>query len=156
MITSPAQSATCSAAEIRTGIVRFFTSWNRRDRVAFGKLFDADSAFAFAGKHQNTIKQNIHGYTEVGGRGMIVALAEHQWALGERLLYRDVTADTGPGTAGNGGGATVVARFPDGTAQRMVEAKFIYDCAARAFAHVVIISAMAARHDARPWSWRMP
>lgn len=154
-ITPQAQSTTCSAKEIKIAIVRFFASWNRRDRVAFGQLFDAGGAFAFAGRHQDTIKQGINGYTEVGGRSMIVALAEHQWAMGERLLYRDVTVVTGPGPAANGGGALVVARFPDGTTQPLLN-KFVYDCAARAFAHVVITSVMAARYNPRPWSWRGP
>jgi hypothetical protein len=73
-----AQSAACSVKEIKTAIVGFFASWNRRDPVAFSRLFDAGSIFAFAGKHQDTIKQGINGYTEVGGRSMIVALAERQ------------------------------------------------------------------------------
>ena len=104
--------------------------------------------------HQDTLKQGIDGYTEVGGRTAIVALAEHQWATGEHLMYREVMAGTSS-PEGGGGGAEVVARFPGGTTQPMDEAKFIYDCTARDFEHVVITSAMAARHNPRPWSWRM-
>jgi hypothetical protein len=43
------------------------------------------------------------------------------------------------GYAGHG-----VASFGDGTVQPMGYAKFIYGCAARAFLHVVIVSAKAA------------
>lgn len=47
-----------------------------------------------------------------------------------------------------GGGAEVnhvSARFPGPLTQPIEEAKFIYDCATGAFAHVVIISVGVAR-----------
>jgi len=50
----------------------------------------------------------------------------------------------------------VVARFADLAVQPMVETKLVHDCAHHGFSHVVIISAMTARHLARPWSWRGP
>ena len=70
---------------------------------------------------------------------MIAAFAELQWRLGERLSYSGIEA------IDLGGEATVVARFADGTVQRMVEAKFAYDCSSQAFFHVVIVSAEGAR-----------
>jgi len=149
-------SGSCTVKEVTTAIVGMFGAWNHREPTAFGRLFDPTGAFAFPGKHQDTLTQGPNGYTEVGGRSAIIALAERQWAQGEFLMYRDVVALTGGSPEGNGGGATVVARFPDGTTQPMDEAKFIYNCATHAFAHVVMTSAMAAQHNARPWSWRMP
>lgn len=152
----PAASV-CTRAEIRAAISQFFAAWNHRDAAALGRLFTADAAFALATKHQDSLHRAE--YTTVGGLGarrLIAAFAERQWRLGEKLSYRHITVALNGGVAGDGGFATVVASFPDGTAQRMEESKFVYDCAARAFAHVVIVSAMAARHNARPWSWRMP
>ena len=71
---------------------------------------------------------------------MIAAFAERQWRLGEVLAYRGIEAINL-----DGGDAVVVARFADGAVQPMEEAKFHYDCPSRAFFHVVIISAGAAR-----------
>lgn len=153
-ITAEAQTAprACTAKQVKAAIVDLFSAWNRRDSAAFGRLFDPTGAFAFPGKHQDTLTQGPNGYTEVGGRSAIVALAERQWAQGEVLMYRDVLAIAGGSPAGGAGGAVVVARFPDGTTQPMDEVKLIYDCAYHAFAHVVRTSAMAARHNDQPWS----
>jgi len=49
-------------------------------------------------------------------RAAIVALAERQWDMGERLLYWDVAVAGSP-TSDGGGGALVVANFRDGTTQ---------------------------------------
>jgi len=120
-------------------------AWNRRGPVAFGRLFDADGAFAFAGKHQDTLRQGASGgYTEAGGRGAVVALARRQWALGETPSYHGMTIYTGP-YAGGGAEVNAIARFPGGVMQPLEEAKFNYDCTTGRFAHVVIISAGVAR-----------
>jgi hypothetical protein len=158
-IAAEAATRKCTVQQVKTAIVGLFRAWNHRQPAGFGGLFDSDAAFAFPGKKQDSLTQGPNGYTEVGGRSAIIALAERQWAQGEFLMFRDVVAVAGgspEGNGGGGGGATVVARFPDGTTQPMDEVKFIYDCASHAFAHVVMTSAMAARHAARPWSWRMP
>lgn len=65
-------------------------------------------------------------------------------ARGERLSYHGMTIYVGYG----GGGAEVnevSARFPGPMTQPIEEAKFSYDCATGAFAHVVIISAGVAQ-----------
>jgi ketosteroid isomerase-like protein len=136
---------TCGRTQIKTAVRRFFASWNRRDRVAFGRLFDADGAFAFAGKHQDTLRKGSDGgYTEVGGRHAVVALAGRQWVLGERLSYHGMTIYAGA-YAGGGAEVNAFARFPGGVTQPLEEAKFSYDCKTGRFAHVVIISAGVAR-----------
>jgi hypothetical protein len=145
IITPSPHPLTCGRTQIKTAVRRFFASWNRRDRLAFGRLFDVDGAFAFAGKHQDTLRQGSNGgYTEVGGRNAIVALAKRQWTLGERLSYHGMTIYTGP-YAGGGAEVNAFARFRGGVTQPLEEAKFNYDCATGSFAHVVIISAGVAR-----------
>ena len=44
----------------------------------------------------------------------------------------------------DGGGATIVAKFADGEVQLITYDKFIYDCPAHAFSHVVMTAATAA------------
>ena len=143
-VTPQPQALTCRPAKIKSAVRYFFAAWNHRDRAAFGRLFDPDGAFALAGQHQDTLSHGSNGgYTEVGGRGAITALAQRQWALGERLSYHGMTI-----YVGYGGGAEVnhvSASFPGPLTQPIEEAKFIYDCATGAFAHVVIISAGVAR-----------
>lgn len=80
------------------------------------------------------------------GRTPSKAFAARQWTLGEKLSYRGISVITGGGSVGDGGYAGhVLATFTDGTRQPMTEAKFVYDCASHAFAHVVIVSAKAAQ-----------
>jgi hypothetical protein len=78
----------------------------------FGRLFDADGAFAFAGKYQDTLRQGSNGgYTAVAGRQAVVAaLARRQWVLGERLSCHGMTIYAGA-YAGRRGGQRVRA-FP--------------------------------------------
>jgi hypothetical protein len=75
---------------------------------------------------------------------MIAAFAQRQSRLGEKLSHRGISVALNGGEAADGGYATIVARFADGTVQPMEESKFVYDCARHAFAHVVISSAKAA------------
>ena len=107
-----------------------------------------------ATEHQNSLADQA--WASSSGRNEIVTFAQRQWRHGERLSRRGVSTVANGGPAGDGGYANVVATFPGGLTQVMDEAKFIYNCATRTFAHVEIVSAMVARHNAHPWSWRMP
>lgn len=144
---TPAASV-CTRAQITAAIGDFFAAWNHRDAAALGRLFTADGVLDMATKHQDTLHESE--YTSTGGLGarrLIGAFAERQWRLGEKLSYRHITAAaraTASWPEGDGGFATVVARFADGTVQPMAETKFVYDCASHAFAHVVMTSAKAA------------
>ena len=145
---SPQTSSTaCTRTQIAATIGRFFTAWNGRDAGALGRLFGGtDSLLDMATEHQDTLKDQA--WTSSTGRDEIVAFAQRQWRLGERLSLHRVSAVMNGGVAGNGGYADVTATFPGGLTQPMEEAKFIYDCSTRTFAHVVIISAVAARQAA--------
>lgn len=130
----------CKGAEIKAGISHFFGAWNHRNASALGRLFTADGVLDMATKHQDTLHR--HEWTGVGGlrpRRLIAAFAERQWRLGEKLSHRDTSTVARPNGGPDGGGGVVVARFADGSVQRMVETKFVYDCARQGFAHVVII-----------------
>lgn len=74
-ITAEAARTTCTVKEVKTAIAGLFGAWNHRETAAFGRLFDPTGAFAFPGKHQDTLTQGPSGYTEVGGRSAIIALA---------------------------------------------------------------------------------
>jgi hypothetical protein len=149
---SPAQQsaagsppAACTGTEIRTAVARFFERWNQRNPAAFGRLFDSYGGPDMATKHQNTLAGH-QAWVSSGGPGAITAFAARQWRLGEKLSYRGISVLTGGGSAANGAyPGHVAATLGDGTSQPMTEAKFVYDCAGHAIAHVVIISARAAQ-----------
>jgi hypothetical protein len=142
-----AAASVCTRAEIRTAISDFFGTWNHRHAAALGRLFSADGELDMATKHQDTLGGPPNTWSSVGGgpgaRGQIAAFAERQWRLGEKLSYHGIEIVLGGFGNAGGGDAIVVARFADGTAQPMEEAKFGYD-ASQAFSHVVIVSAKAA------------
>jgi hypothetical protein len=137
--------AACTRTEITAAVARFFGRWNQHDTAAFVQLFDANGVLDIATKHQDTLAG--HGaWSAAAGRTPSKAFAARQWTLGEKLSYRGISVITGGGSVGDGGYAGhVLATFTDGTRQPMTEAKFVYDCASHAFAHVVIVSAKAAQ-----------
>jgi hypothetical protein len=143
-----AAASLCTRAEIRTAISGFFGAWNHRDAAALGRLFSAGGELDMATKHQDTLGGPPNTWASAGGGpgapGQIAAFAERQWRLGEKLSYHGIEIIRGGSGNAGGGDAIVVARFADGTAQPMEEAKFGYDCVSRAFSHVVIVSAKAA------------
>lgn len=143
----PAASA-CSRAKIRAAIGDFFVAWNNRDAAALGRLFADDGELDLTTKGQEAVDGSDSWSAAGGGpgaSGQIAAFAERQWRLGERLTYGGIQIVLNGGESGSGGYADrVVARFGDGAVQPMGFAKFIYNCASRAFHHVVIVSAKAA------------
>ena len=135
-------ASVCTRTEVKAAISGFFDAWNHQDAAALGRQFTVDGVLDMATKHQGR-----HEWASIGGLGArraIAAFAGRQWRLGEKLSYRGMTIVLNGGADGDGGYANVRASFADDTVQPMEEAKFVYDCAGHAFAHVVIISAKAA------------
>ena len=135
----------CTRAEIHAAMSRFFDAWNHRDAAALARLFTTYGVLDMATKTQGAGE-----WTTTGGPGagrLIAAFAERQWRLGETLSYRSIWAaatTTAAGPEADGGGATIVAKFADGEVQLITYDKFIYDCPAHAFSHVVMTAATAA------------
>jgi len=135
----------CTRAEIHAAMSRFFDAWNHRDAAALALLFTTYGVLDMATKTQGAGE-----WTTTGGPGagrLIAAFAERQWRLGETLSYRSIWAaatTTAAGPEADGGGATIVAKFADGEVQLITYDKFIYDCPAHAFSHVVMTAATAA------------
>jgi hypothetical protein len=131
----------CGKRQIRSAVERFFAAWNHRERRSFGQLFRGHGELDMATKHQDTLHH--HAWSSAVGPGQVTAFATRQWLLGEVLSHDGMTIYRGPFGPGYLGGAEVnvaAARFADGTMQPIEEAKFNYNCAAGAFAYVVIIS----------------
>ena len=135
----------CTRAEIHAAMTHFFDAWNHRGAAALERLFTTYGVLDMATKIQDAGE-----WTTTGGPGagrLIAAFAERQWRLGETLSYRSIWAaatTTAAGPEADGGGATIVAKFADGTVQPITYDKFIYDCPAHAFSHVVMTAATAA------------
>ena len=132
----------CRKPQLRRAVRRFFTTWDHRDHAAFGRLFGPDGVLDMATKRQDT--RHTQAWTDSAGRAAIVAFAIRQWHLGEVLAYKSMTIYINGYGLGGAEANQVTARFADGSTQPIEEAKFNYACAARAFTHVVIISAGAA------------
>ena len=117
------------------------------DRLAIVTAMQADGMVVL---DMATKIQDAGEWTTTGGPGagrLIAAFAERQWRLGETLSYRSIWAaatTTAAGPEADGGGATIVAKFADGEVQLITYDKFIYDCPAHAFSHVVMTAATAA------------
>ena len=133
----------CTRAEIHAAMTHFFDAWNHRGAAALERLFTTYGVLDMATKIQDAGE-----WTTTGGPGagrLIAAFAERQWRRGETLSYRRIWAATSATAAGaDGGGATIVAKFADGTVQPITYDKFIYDCPAHAFSHAVMTAAKAA------------
>ena len=135
----------CTRAEIHAAMTHFFDAWNHRGAAALERLFTTYGVLDMATKIQDAGE-----WTTTGGPGagrLIAAFAERQWRLGETLSYRSIWAaatTTAAGPEADGGGATIVAKFADGTVQPITYDKFIYDCPAHAFSHAVMTAAKAA------------
>ena len=135
----------CTRAEIHAAMSRFFDAWNHRDAAALARLFTTYGVLDMATKTQGAGE-----WTTTGGPGagrLIAAFAERQWRLGETLSYGGIwvsASATAAGSEGDGGGAAIVAKFADGTVQPITIDKFVYDCPAHAFSHVVMTAATAA------------
>lgn len=149
-VTAPAATvpaaAPCVRQQIRLAVGKFFAAWDRHERAAFGRLFPGQGELDMATAHQDTLHHRV--WSSAVGPAEVAAFAARQWLLGEVLSHDGMTVYTGPYGPGYLGGAEVndvSARFAGGAVQPIEEAKFNYNCAARAFTHVVIISAGVAR-----------
>jgi ketosteroid isomerase-like protein len=131
----------CIASNLTPAVKRFFDAWNARDRAALGQVFTSDATLdmSLKGQHGRAASPTSR-YTTGLGRDAIVALAARQWSEGGRMSHGNVEAFEDGGYVKD-----VVARFQDGTQQRMSEAKFAYDCRRQAFSHVVMIADGAAQ-----------
>jgi hypothetical protein len=138
---------TCGLQEATAAVQRFFAAWNGRRVAALDKLFDFNTekseGFQMSAKDQGAKPPTNDQWTTAVTAPSLNEFASAQWGLGSKLSYESVQTFVGGANA-----LDTKATFADGSVQPMSEAKFGFDCNARAFSHVVIIAPTPAHSAA--------
>ena len=129
----------CGPKDATVAVQHFFASWNGRQVAALDKLLNFNTAksegFQMSAKDQGAKPPINAQWTTAVTSPSLNDFASAQWRLGSRLSYERVETFVGGANA-----VGTKATFADGSVQPMSEAKFGFDCNARAFTHVVIIA----------------